>query len=270
LTERTPLRVVTEGILTRQLVADPSLDGTAVVVLDEFHERSLDADLSLAMLREAKLALRDDLRIVVMSATLDAAAVATYLGEASEVETLEVPGRLFPVDVEYAGTLAPPMHPHVTNAIRRELDQAGGDILVFLPGAGEIERVMRDVGSSAHRAGFDVLPLHGGLSRDEQDAAVREGNRPRVICATNIAETSLTLHGVRVVIDSGQVRQAGYDAARGVATLSTRRISKASAEQRAGRAGRVADGRCVRLWSKVQHAALDDFDTPEVKRVELS
>lgn len=271
MTADTPLRIVTEGVLTRQLAGDPSLDGVACVVLDEFHERSLDGDLALAMLREAKLALRDDLRVVVMSATLDAEQVATFLRESGEVELFNVPGRLFPVDIEHVGPTAPPIEPHAIDATRREIDRGlDGDVLIFLPGAGEIERVMGSLAGDAQRAGIDLLPLHGGLTSEQQDEAVRTSDRPRIICATNIAETSLTLPNVRVVIDSGLERRAEFDASRGMTTLTTRRISQASAAQRAGRAGRVAAGRCVRLWSKIQHGALEPFAPAEIERVDLS
>ena len=280
LTNDTPLRIFTEGVLVRQLVGDPSLDGINCVVLDEFHERSLDADLALAMLKEAR-ALRDDLRIVVMSATLDADAVATFLG--SDVEVLHVPGRLFPVDVSYAGDDPRPVEERVARVLRNELETESeaiasgsgmvGDVLVFLPGVREIENTMREIRRDAQRAGYDVLPLHGQLEKEEQDEAVHfvegGGRRPRVICATNVAETSLTLPGVRLVIDTGMVRQAGYDAKRGVSTLTTERISRASAEQRGGRAGRVAAGRCIRLWSRMTHNALPAFDVPEVRRTDL-
>ena len=285
--KETKLHVVTEGILARRIVGDPELAGVGCVVLDEFHERSLQGDLSLAMLREAKIALRDDLRLVVMSATLDADAAAAFLREAGEVEIFHVPGRLFPVEVEYAGDgPASAIEARVAEVLERTLpvsapsapepasrcDAAvGGDVLVFLPGVREIERTMRAVDKLAARAGYGVLPLHGSLSKDEQDAAVHYDPRqpPRVICATNIAETSLTLPGVRLVIDSGLVREAGYDANRGVPTLETTRVSKASAEQRAGRAGRVAAGRCVRLWSKMTQNRLPPFDVPEIRRADL-
>ena len=270
LRDDTPLRIMTEGVLVRRLVSDPTLDDVGVVVLDEFHERSIDLDLSLAMLKEAQ-AVRDDLRLVVMSATLDADAVARYLGE--NVATFHIPGRLFPVDVTYAGDDPRPIEERVARVMDAEAaasDQSG-DVLVFLPGVREIENTIDALRRPAARAGYDVLPLHGSLTKDEQDAAVRfdARDRPKIICATNVAETSLTLPGVRLVIDSGLVRQAGYDATRGVDTLTTERISKASAEQRAGRAGRVAEGRCVRLWSKMTHQALPPFDVPELQRSDL-
>ncbi len=279
LSRDTPLRVLTEGILVRRLVGDPELSGVGCVILDEFHERSIHSDLSLAMLREAKAALRPDLRLVVMSATLDADAVATFLGETTQVEVFHVPGRLFPVEVTYAGDQPRPTEDRVAETLASLLEQAraggvedAGDVLVFLPGVREIDRTMGAIDRIAARHGYAVLPLHGSLTKDEQDAAVRfdPSGPPRVICATNIAETSLTLPGVRAVIDSGLVRQAGYDAERGLETLRTERISKAGAEQRAGRAGRVAEGRCIRLWSKMTHHRLPDFDVPEIRRVDLA
>ncbi len=274
LRDDTSLRIMTEGVLVRRLVSDPTLEDIAVVVLDEFHERSIDLDLSLAMLREAQ-AVRDDLRLVVMSATLDADAVAGYLGDT--IETFHIPGRTFPVEVTHTKDDPRPIEecvarelPHHLNAEAAASGQAG-DVLVFLPGVREIERTINTIRTSAERAGFEALPLHGSLTKDEQDAAVRfdPDGPPKIICATNVAETSLTLPGVRLVIDSGLVRQAGYDATRGVDTLTTERISKASAEQRAGRAGRVAEGRCVRLWSKMTHQTLPAFDVPELQRSDL-
>lgn len=326
LSRNTPLRVLTEGILVRRLVADPELAGVGCVLLDEFHERSIHSDLSLAMLREAK-AVRPDLRLIVMSATLDADAVAEFLRSAAQVEVFHVPGRLFPVEIEYAGDSPAPIEDRVADVLgaiwsselaasRRDAGRAPSgsdsgtqasasqehpqrasrnqaakglppashrdaancddshpqDILVFLPGVREIERTISAIERLCARRGYEALPLHGSLTKDEQDRAVNfdPAARPRVICATNIAETSLTLPGVRVVIDSGLVRQAGYDASRGLETLSTARISKASAQQRSGRAGRVAAGRCIRLWSQMTQHRLADFDVPEIRRVDLS
>ncbi|MEM1011069.1 MAG: ATP-dependent helicase HrpB [Planctomycetota bacterium] len=267
LTATTPIRIVTEGVLARTVVADPLLEGIAVVVLDEFHERSLDADLTLAMLKEAQQ-LRDDLRIVVMSATLDADQVAGYLGEP---EVLHVPGRTFPVNINYAGDSPRPIQHRISNKIEPLLQNDTGDVLVFLPGVREIEATLEAIRPIGRRFGYDCLPLHGSLTKEEQDEAVRgDGDRPRVICATNIAETSLTLPRVRVVVDSGQVRRAGFDTSRGVETLTTERISQASAEQRAGRAGRVAEGRCIRLWSAMTHKRLPAFDVPEIRRADVS
>ncbi len=269
LQDDTPLRVVTEGVLARRIVDDPALEGVSCVVLDEFHERSLDADLCLAMLAEAR-ALRDDLRIVVMSATLDAGQLARFLGDGAA--TFSVLGRAYPVDVTYAGDdPTRPIEVRVARVLRDRLESATGDVLVFLPGVREIEATLDEIGPMCGRAGYDVLPLHGSLTKGEQDEAVRgDADRPRVICATNIAETSITLPRVKVVIDSGLVRRAGHDAQRGVDTLDTVRISRASAEQRAGRAGRVAAGACIRLWSAMTHKTLRAYDEPEVRRSDVS
>jgi ATP-dependent helicase HrpB len=261
----TRLLYITEGILTRRLLDDPALDGVGCVVLDEFHERSLHADLALALLKEVRASLRPDLRIVVMSATLLAEPVAAFLGAAPIVR---VPGRLHPVEIQHAAERDErPMPQRAALAVRRALADAEGDILVFLPGAGEIRRVqeaLRDVDAA------DILPLHGELRPEDQDRALQQSERRKVILATNIAETSLTIPGVRTVIDSGLARVLVHDADHGLDRLELRPISRASATQRAGRAGRVAAGRVVRLWTRGEEAAMPEFETPEVQRVDLA
>ena len=264
----TRIKVVTEGILNRQLVEDPFLEGVGAVVLDEFHERSLHTDLALALLREVRESVRDDLILVVMSATMEAEPVARFLNDAPIVR---VEGRSYPVEVRYRGASAAPLPEQVAQAIEEAVasDSTPGDILAFLPGAEEIRRAGRHLAAWAERQGVLVLPLHGSLSGEEQDRALRPSDRRKVILATNIAETSLTIEGVSTVIDGGQARFASHDPARGLDRLELGRISKASADQRTGRAGRTRPGRCVRLWSEREQRGLPDSDSPEVARVDL-
>lgn len=266
---RTRLRVVTEGTLLRQLVNDPFLEGVGAVVLDEFHERSLDTDLAIALLREARDSVREDLILVVMSATLDAGPVAEYLGGAPVVR---VEGRSFPVAIHYRGSSADPLPTQVARAVEEAVGSDGspGDVLAFLPGVEEIRRTARELAPWAARVGVVVLPLHGSLSPEEQDRAIRPADRRKVVLATNIAETSLTIDGVTTVIDGGFARRASHDAARGLDRLELGRISRASAEQRAGRAGRTRPGRCVRLWSEREQRGLPESEPPEVRRVDLA
>ncbi len=260
----TRIKVLTEGILNRQLVADPFLEGVGAVILDEFHERSLHTDLALALLREVRDSVRDDLILVVMSATMEAEPVAKFLGDAPIVR---VQGRLFPVEIAYRGSSSDPLPARVARAVEGE--PGPGDVLAFLPGVEEIRRAGRELAPWAAREGVAVLPLHGSLTLEEQDRAIRPGDRRKVVLATNIAETSLTIDGVATVVDSGQARFASHDPARGLDRLELGRISRASAEQRAGRAGRTQPGRCVRLWSEREQRGLAESDVPEVRRVDL-
>lgn len=268
----TRLRVLTEGILTRQLLDDPFLEGTGVVILDEFHERSLHTDIATALLREVRQTVREDLVLIVMSATLEAEPVASFLGDCPIVK---VEGRTFPVEVRYrglsAGAAKAPLPQRVAGAIEEVVAEQpdGGDVLAFLPGAEEIRRTGRQLESAAARHSLDVLPLHGSLPPEEQTRALRPSERRKIILATNIAETSLTIEGVDTVIDGGMARVAGYDPRRGLDRLELKRISKASARQRAGRAGRTRPGLCVRLWSQSEEQAMPDFELPEVRRVDL-
>jgi ATP-dependent helicase HrpB len=261
----TRIRVVTEGILTRQLLDDPFLEGIGAVLLDEFHERSIHTDIAIALLREVQQSVRADLKLVVMSATLEAGPVAKFLGNCPVVN---VPGRTFPVDVSHSAPSSEMLEVRVRNAVHAALKQEG-DMLVFLPGAEEIRRAQREIGGLKDVL---VLPLHGSLPAEEQDRALRPApaGMRKIILSTNIAETSLTIDGVRVVIDSGLARVPHYDAERGIDRLDLQRISKASATQRAGRAGRTAAGRCVRLWTAKEDAALEAFDLPEIRRVDLA
>jgi ATP-dependent RNA helicase HrpB len=253
----TRLLVATEGILTARLQQDPLLSGFRTVVVDEFHERSIHADVGLALARQAWLA-REDLRLVVMSATIDAAAVARYLGDCPVVD---VPGRLFPIDVTYRPGVA------MEEAVASELPTADGAILGFLPGAAEIRRAAERLRARVD-AGVVVHELHGGLDGDAQDAALAVTGRPRVILATNIAETTLTVPDVRVVVDAGLQKVARYDADRGLDSLETERIPLDAADQRAGRAGRVAAGRAVRLWDRRDR--LRPHREPDIARIDLA
>ena len=264
----TRLKVVTEGLLNRQLVGDPFLEGVGAVVLDEFHERSLHTDLALALLREARDSVREDLILVVMSATMEAEPVARFLGDAPIVR---VDGRSYPVEVRYRGGSGEPLPAQVARAVEEAVanDPDRGDLLAFLPGVEEIRRTARELAGWASREGFRVLPLHGSLTAEEQDQALRPGDRRKVILATNIAETSLTIDGVTTVVDSGLARYASHDPTRGLDRLELGRISRASSDQRAGRAGRTRPGRCVRLWTDREQRGLLESDVPEVRRVDL-
>jgi ATP-dependent helicase HrpB len=247
----TRIQVVTEGILTRRIQADPELAGIGLLIFDEFHERSLNADLGLALALDAA-ALREDLRILVMSATLDAAGVATLLGGAAgPVPVIEGQGRSHPVGIRHVERT--PEHPvaAMAPAIRTALAEHAGDVLAFLPGAGEIARVQAAL---ADLAGIDVLPLHGSLPLAEQDRALRPrpGGPRRVVLATDLAETSLTIEGIGVVVDSGLTRKPRWEPGPGMTRLVTEPIAQASAQQRAGRAGRLGPGHCIRLWTEAE------------------
>jgi len=251
----TGLLVATEGILTRRLQSDPLLGGFRTIVLDEFHERSLHADLALAFARQAWRA-RDDLRLLVMSATLDAGPVSRFL---DDCPVIDVPGRPYPIEVRYEPRVS------LAGAVRSVLERAGGHVLCFLPGAPEIRRAQVEIGTLA---GVRVLPLHGTLSAEEQDLALAPSAVRKVILATNVAETSLTVEGVTDVVDSGQHKVLRYDAARGLDRLLLERIPADSAEQRAGRAGRTGPGRVLRLWD--ERDRLRPRREPEIARVDLA
>jgi ATP-dependent helicase HrpB len=272
ITDQTRLRVLTEGILTRQLLDDPFLEGVGAVILDEFHERSLHTDIAAALLREVQQTVREDLILIVMSATLEAEPVARFLGGCPIVR---VEGRTFPVAIEYRGQPAGAAKASLPDRVAAAVHDViaggpdGGDVLAFLPGAEEIRRTGRHLESLARERDLLVLPLHGSLPAEEQTRALRPADRRKVILATNIAETSLTIEGVDTVVDSGLARVAGYDPQRGLDRLELQRISKASATQRAGRAGRTGPGRCMRLWSQRDELAMADFELPEVRRVDL-
>ncbi len=266
----TRLWFLTEGVLGRQLARDPFLESAGTVVLDEFHERHLQGDVALAVLRELQETVRPDLRLVVMSATLDVAPLAAFLDGAP---VLSSPGRTWPVTIEHAaGPDARPLGVRVASALARLLGAGddGGDLLVFLPGAAEIRRAAEAIAPIAAARGLDVLPLHGDLPLESQEQAIRAGPRRRVVLATNVAETALTVAGVTAVIDSGLARLARFDARHGINALRVVPISRAAAEQRAGRAGRTAPGRCVRLWTAADHAGRRPHETPEILRLDLA
>ncbi|MDP3175895.1 MAG: helicase-related protein, partial [Phenylobacterium sp.] len=251
---RTRIEVVTEGVFTRMLLGDPELAGVGCVIFDEFHERSLDADLGLALALDAQSLLRPDLRLLVMSATLDGAAVARLLGgDAPVIESL---GRMFPVETRYLGRDdALRLEDRVARAVRRALADEPGSVLAFLPGQGEIRRTAELL--SQLPAGVTLAPLYGALDPIDQDRAIapaRPGER-KVVLATSIAETSLTIQGVRVVIDSGVARVPRFDPASGLTRLATVRVSRAAADQRRGRAGRTEPGACYRLWDEAETRA---------------
>lgn len=267
---RTRVEVVTEGVFTRMILADPALEGVAAVLFDEFHERSLDADLGLALARDAQLGLREDLRLLVMSATLDGARVSALLDDCPVIESL---GRMFPVAVRHMPRdPRAPIEEAMAEAVRRALREEAGSILCFLPGAREIERCAQRLRESLRDPATSVHPLYGALDPAEQDAAIAPAaaGRRKVVLATSIAETSLTIEGVRVVIDSGLTRRPRYEPGLGLARLETVRVSQAAAEQRKGRAGRLAPGVCWRLWGEGETRALAPFDRPEMLDADLS
>lgn len=266
----TRVEVVTEGILTRMLQDDPSLPGVGLVIFDEFHERSLNADLGLALCLESQGALRDDLKIVVMSATLDGGPVARLMGD---VPVLTSEGRAFAVETRFLARPEPRRFADaVAGAVVQALrDEAAGDVLTFLPGAGEIRRVEALLADHPALRGVAVTPLYGDLPAEAQDRAIRRGGAARkVVLATAIAETSLTIDGVRVVVDGGQMRVPRFDPTSGMTRLVTLAVSRASADQRRGRAGRTAPGVCYRLWSEAEDRALAPFTAPEVTEADLA
>jgi ATP-dependent helicase HrpB len=261
--KQTRIEVVTEGVLTRRLQSNPELDGIGLIIFDEFHERNLSSDLALALCHDAQQGLREDLKILIMSATLDGTPLAKLL----DAPLLTSAGRSYPVTIHYAEKENNNLVAGTTAAIQRALRETEGDILVFLPGAGEINRcgqLLKDLDN------IDICPLYSALPYPDQEKAIKSGTRRKVVLATNIAETSLTIEGVRVVIDSGYARQPRFDPASGLTRLEKVRISQASAEQRAGRSGRVAAGVCYRLWSQGAHGSLLPFTPPEIRNADLA
>ncbi len=264
----TRLRFFTEGVLTRRFHSDPTLDRVSTVVLDEFHERHIETDLALALLRRLQRTRRPDLRIVVMSATLESEPVAEFLGDC---EVLRSDGRVYPLAITYTPHSPAPLEEQVAGALSRLLDtRDSGHILVFLPGAAEIRRAARACESLAAKAGLMVAPLHGDLPPEEQDRAVLQSKQRRLILSTNVAESSITIDGVTAVIDSGLARIASDDPWTGLPALNIGRVSRASCNQRAGRAGRTAPGRVIRLYSEDDFARRPEHDPPEILRRELS
>ena len=267
---RTRIEVVTEGVFTRLILDDPGLDGVAAVLFDEFHERSLDADLGLALARDAQQGLREDLRMLVMSATIDGARIAKALGDAPVIAS---EGRAFPVETRYLGRdPAKPVDVQVADAIMRALRGDTGSILAFLPGQAEIRRTETRLREQVTDPAVGIYPLYGALEADVQDHAIAPAppGLRKVVLATSIAETSLTIDGVRVVIDSGLARVPRYEPDVGLTRLETVRVSRAAADQRRGRAGRVEPGICYRLWEEPQTAALEPYGQPEILAADLS
>jgi ATP-dependent helicase HrpB len=271
----TRIEVVTEGVFTRMILADPELAGVACVIFDEFHERSLDADLGLALARDAQGLLREDLRILVMSATLDGAAVARLLAPNPDerAPVIESLGRAFPVATHYLGRDERfRLEDRVARAVERALAEESGGVLVFLPGQGEIARTAERLAERIRRPEVEIAPLYGALDPRDQDRAIAPAppGQRKVVLATSIAETSLTIQGVRVVVDCGQARVPRFDPASGLTRLATVRVSRAAADQRRGRAGRTEPGVCYRLWDEAETRALPAYADPEILDADLS
>ncbi|MEI9951063.1 MAG: ATP-dependent helicase HrpB [Pseudomonadota bacterium] len=266
---RTRIRYATEGIVLRRLLADPTLRGVGAVILDEFHERHLATDLLLVLLDRLSRSTRPDLKLVVMSATLDAEPVARFLGDCPRLRS---EGRMFPVSIDYLPKPDDrPLEKQIVSAVRQAVvDEPSGDVLVFLPGAGEIRKAKTALEALANEAGLLVLPLHGDLPIAEQARAVEPAKQRKVVLATNVAESSVTVDGVTVVVDSGLARVAGHSPWSGLPTLALEPVSRASSTQRAGRAGRTKPGRVLRLYTKGDYESRRAHDTPEIMRSELS
>ena len=270
---KTRVEIVTEGIFTRLILDDPMLEGVCAVLFDEFHERSLDGDLGLALARDTQQGLREDLRLLVISATIDGARVGALLGDAPVIESQ---GRIFPVDTRYVGRDARPIEPQVADTIARAMRAERGSLLAFLPGAAEIRRTQALLGKALLEnrtdTATDVVALYGALGGEGQARAIEPASpgRRKIVLATSIAETSITIEGVRIVVDSGLARVPRYEPDVGVTRLDTVRVSRAAADQRRGRAGRTEPGLCYRLWDEPQTAALEPFTRPEILAADLS
>jgi len=266
--ERTRIAVVTEGVLLRRLHEDPFLEEAGIVVFDEFHERNLNSDLALGMVRQIQQSVRPDLKIVVMSATLAVAPIAEYLDGCPAIECA---GRTYPVQISYLNpALRQPSAELAAHAVRQLLAQTDGDVLVFLPGLREIRQTKRLLTAPAEAEGCELLELYGDLPLERQHAVLQPGRRRKIVLATNVAETSLTIPGVTAVVDSGWARTLRYDPRVGLNRLELTPISQAAADQRAGRAGRTRPGVCLRLWDERGQRARPAFEEPEVRRVDLS
>jgi len=270
--DATRIKFETEGILLRQLIQDPALQGIQALIFDEFHERHLYGDITLARALDLQEQSRPDLLILVMSATLDAGSLENYLSPCTVVAS---EGRTFPVCVDYLprrlGNNPPPPWDLAADAFAQHARAGtGGDVLIFMPGGYEISRTIDAIRHKPESRSYILLPLHGELPPRDQDRAVSRYDQPKVVVATNVAETSITIEGVRLVIDSGLARIPRYDPNRGINTLLVERISQSSSDQRAGRAGRTAPGRCIRLWSEAEHAERPRQDTAEIKRIDLA
>jgi ATP-dependent helicase HrpB len=264
----TRILICTDGVFLRRLQQDPLLEGISVVVFDEFHERRIDSDLALALVSQVRNQVRTDLRIVVMSATLNSAPVSKYLGNCPVVES---PGRTFPVDVKYIQSASQSsISENTANGVIRMLAKTDGDILAFLPGVGEIRQAEEILAGKLVNDNLLIMPLFGDMPLSDQLRVLEPANRRKIVLATNVAETSLTIDGITAVVDSGKARTNRLDPALGLNKLELTRISKASATQRAGRAGRTAPGSCLRLWTEREHHGLPDFEDAEISRVDLS
>ncbi len=272
---RTRIEVITEGIFTRLIIDDPSLDGVAAVLFDEFHEHSLDADLGLALARDAQEGLRGDLKLLAMSATIDGARVANLLGDKKlgGAPVIESQGRAFPVETRYLGRdPRQPIERQTADAVTRALRADAGSALVFLPGQAEIRRTEAQLSERIGDPAVEVVTLYGALDAQTQDRAIAPAppGRRKVVLATSIAETSLTIEGVRIVVDSGLARVPRYEPDVGLTRLETVRVSRAAADQRRGRAGRIEPGVCYRLWDEPQTASLEPYAKPEILAADLS
>ena len=266
----TRIEVITEGVFTRMILEDPGLEGVGAVLFDEFHERSLDADLGLALTRETQGVFREDLRLLVMSATLDIGGVSRILGDAP---VIEAEGRMFPVETRYCGrNPVERIEDALTRAILQALGEEGGSILVFLPGQGEIHRTAQRLGERLRDPAVDVVQLYGALDRETQDRAIQPAaaGRRKVVLATSVAETSLTIEGVRVVIDGGLSRVPRFEPSSGLTRLATVKVSRSSADQRRGRAGRTEPGVCYRLWDEAATRGLVPHQSPEILEADLT
>ena len=273
---KTRIKFVTEGILLRQMIKDPDLKGISAIVFDEFHERHLYGDITLARALEVQESIRPDLNLAVMSATIDLDLLADYLGgNDGKCRILQSEGRTFPVDIRYARKPSyenrNPIWEQAADAFSEYARHDDpGDVLVFMPGAYEIHKTIETLRHRKEARGFAILPLHGELNTKDQDAAVSQYGKPKIVVSTNVAETSLTIDGIRLVIDAGQARIPRYDPYRGINTLLIEKISQASADQRTGRAGRTQSGVCLRLWAETEHQDRPVQEKPEVQRLDLS
>lgn len=272
---RTRIEVVTEGVFTRMILDDPGLEGVGAVLFDEFHERSLDADLGLALARESQSLIRDDLKLIVMSATLDIAGVSRLLAQSggTGAPVIEAQGRMFPVETLYLGrNPVERLEDAMARACLTALADQSGSVLAFLPGQGEIHRTMQRLSARLNSPAVDVVPLYGALDKAEQDRALEPSppGRRKVVLATSVAETSLTIQGVRVVIDGGLSRVPRFEPSSGLTRLATVRVSRSSAEQRRGRAGRTEPGVCYRLWDEEATRGLVPHQPPEILEADLT
>ena len=270
ITARTRIEVITEGILTRRMLTDPELGDVAAVIFDEVHERNLEGDLGLALSLDIQAGLREDLRLIAMSATIEGGRLAAQLGDA---ELIESAGRLYPIETLYVGrSQDQPIEVQAANMALKALSKGPGDVLVFLPGTAEINRALEAIHAKAEALSCTVIALHGSLSPDEQDQALRfqAGGRRKIILSTAISETSLTIEGVQIVVDAGLSRRAAFEPDSGLTRLVTVRASRAACDQRRGRAGRTAPGQCYRLWEEAEMGAFPAYDRPEILEADLA